>query len=187
MGKASGKKEQQAQKASPPETQGPGHQIPVYRMRILYERFSWLALIAIVLLTFTAYSSAIHGGFIWDDDDYVTQNTLLTAPHGLWQIWTTTKSPQYYPLVFTSFWVEQRLWGLNATGYHAVNVSLHAINAILVWWLLRRLEVPGAWMIGAIFAVHPVHVESVAWISERKNVLSGLFYLLSIGCYLEYE
>src|SRR6266478_7926016 len=130
MGKASGKKEQQAQKASPPETQGPGHLIPVYRMRILYERFSWLALIAIVLLTFTAYSSAIHGGFIWDDDDYVTQNTLLTAPHGLWQIWTTTKSPQYYPLVFTTFWLEYRLWGLNPVGYHTVNIILHAVNAI---------------------------------------------------------
>src|SRR6266446_4370000 len=157
------------------------------RMTTLCKRFQWLALFAIVLLTFTAYSSAIRGGFIWDDDAYVAQNPLLTAPHGLWQIWTTTKSPQYYPLVFTSFWVEQRLWGLNPAGYHAVNVSLHAINAILVWLFRSRLEVPGAWMIGAIFAVHPVHVESVAWITERKNVLSGLFYLLSIGCYLEYE
>lgn len=156
-------------------------------MRMLYKRFQWLALIGIVLLTFTAYSSAIRGGFIWDDDKYVTQNPLLTAPHGLWQIWTTTKSPQYYPLVFTTFWVERHLWGINPMGYHVVNVSLHAINAILVWWLLRRLEVPGAWMIGAIFAVHPVHVESVAWTSERKNVLSGLFYLLALTCYLRYE
>ncbi len=151
------------------------------------KRFQWLALIAIVLLTFMAYSSAIRGGFIWDDDDYVTQNPLLTGPHGLWRIWSTTESPQYYPLVFTTFWMERRLWGLNPMGYHAVNVSLHAINAILVWWLLRRLEVPGAWMIGAIFAVHPVHVESVAWISERKNVLSGLFYLLALGCYLRFQ
>jgi tetratricopeptide (TPR) repeat protein len=89
--------------------------------------------------------------------------------------------------VFTTFWLEYRLWGLNPVGYHAVNIILHAVNAIIVFWLLRRLEVPGAWMIGAVFAVHPVHVESVAWISERKNVLSALFYLLSIGCYLEYE
>jgi len=154
---------------------------------MLSKRFSWLGLIAIVLLTFTAYSPAIHGGFIWDDDSYLTQNPLLTSPHGLWQIWTTTKSPQYYPLVFTTFWAEQRLWGLNPFGYHAVNVSLHAINAVIVFWLLRRLGVPEAWMIGAIFAVHPVHVESVAWITERKNVLSALFYLLSIGCYLQYE
>jgi tetratricopeptide (TPR) repeat protein len=154
---------------------------------MLDKRLQWLALIAIVLLTFTAYSSAIRGGFIWDDDDYVTQNPLLTGPHGLWRIWSTTESPQYYPMVFTTFWMERRLWGLNPMGYHAVNVFLHAINAILVWWLLRRLEVPGAWMIGAIFAVHPVHVESVAWISERKNVLSGLFYLLAMVCYLQFQ
>jgi len=187
MGKASRKREQQTQKASPREIWSPGQQSPVYRMRMLCERFSWLPLIAIVLLTFAAYSSAIRGGFILDDDYYVTQNPLLTAPHGLWQIWNTTKSPQYYPLVFTTFWVEQRLWGLNPIGYHAVNVSLHAINAVIVFWLLRRLEVPGAWMIGAVFAVHPVHVESVAWITERKNVLSALFYLLSMGCYLRFE
>ena len=147
----------------------------------------WLGWVAIVLLTFAAYSSAIRGGFIWDDDAYLTNNPLLTSPHGLWQIWTTTKSPQYYPLVFTTFWVERHLWGLNSTGYHAVNVSLHVMNALLVWWLLRRLEVPGAWMIGAIFAVHPVHVESVAWITERKNVLSGLLYLLAVGSYLRFE
>jgi tetratricopeptide (TPR) repeat protein len=155
---------------------------------MLSQRFQWLALLGIVLLTFTAYSSAIlHGGFIWDDDQYVTKNPLLTDPHGLWEIWTTTKSPQFYPMVFTTFLVERRLWGLNPMGYHAVNVALHAINAILVWGLLRRLKVPGAWMIGAIFAVHPVHVESVAWIAERKNVLSGLFYLLALGCYLQFQ
>jgi len=156
-------------------------------MTLFFKHSEWMALIFIALLTFTAYSSALNGEFIWDDDLYITQNTLLTSPHGLWQIWTTTKSPQYYPLVFTTFWIEQRLWGLNPAGYHVVNVILHAANAVLVWLLLRRLELPGAWMIGAVFAVHPVNVESVAWISERKNVLSALFYLLSIGCYLQYE
>jgi tetratricopeptide (TPR) repeat protein len=150
-------------------------------------RFQWLGLILIVFLTFAAYSSAIHGGYIWDDDSYVTENHLLTSPNGLWEIWTTTKSPQYYPLVFTAFWVERRLWGLNPMGYHVVNVSLHAINALLVWLLLRKMEVPGAWMVGAVFAVHPVHVESVAWISERKNVLSGMLYLLAVACYLQFE
>src|SRR6202795_4090197 len=123
MGNASREKEQQEQKASPSETRGPGHQMLVYRMKMFRERFSWLGLIGIVLLTFTAYSSAIRGGFIWDDDLYVTQNPLLTAPHGLWQIWTTTKSVQYYPLVFTTFWVERQLWGLNPAGYHMVNRS----------------------------------------------------------------
>jgi tetratricopeptide (TPR) repeat protein len=147
----------------------------------------WPGSIVIALLTFAAYSSALHGGFIWDDDAYITQNPVLTGVHSVWRIWTTTQSPQYYPLVFTTFWVERHLWGLNPMGYHIANVSLHAMNAILLFWLLRRLEVPGAWMIAAIFAVHPVHVESVAWIAERKNVLSGLFYLLCIGCYLRFE
>src|SRR5438477_6522822 len=118
------------------------------RMMTLCKRFQWLAPTAIVLLTFAAYSSAIRGGFIWDDDFYVTRNPLLTIPGGLWQIWTTAKSPQYYPLVFTTCWVGQQMWGLNLIGYHAVNIFLHAVNAILLWWLLRRLEVPGALLIG---------------------------------------
>jgi len=156
-------------------------------MRTNNKRFQWIGLVGIVLLTFIAHSSAIRGGFIFDDVIYVAQNRLLTSPHGLWEIWTTTKSPQYYPLVFTTFWVEQQLWGLNPLGYHVVNVSFHTINAVLVWWLLRRLNIPGAWTIAAVFAVHPVHVESVAWITERKNLLSGLFYLLALGCYLRFE
>src|SRR5436309_11918576 len=78
-----------------------------------------------LILTFVAYSSAIHGGFIWDDNNYGTANSLLTAPNGLWRIWTTTESPQFYPLVFTTFWVERRLWGLQPSGYHIVNVILH--------------------------------------------------------------
>jgi protein O-mannosyl-transferase len=147
----------------------------------------WEKLLLIVFLTFIAYSSAVHGGFIWDDNDYVSKNPLLTAPDGLWRIWTTTETRQYYPMVFTSFWVETRLWGLHPTGFHIVNVILHTINAFLVWRLLRRLNIPGAWMVGAVFAVHPVHVESVAWITERKNVLSGMFYLLALGSYLRFE
>jgi tetratricopeptide (TPR) repeat protein len=144
-------------------------------------------LLWIVFLTFMAYSSAVRGGFIWDDNEYVTENPLLTASDGLTRIWTTTETPQYYPLVFTTFWVESRLWGLNPAGFHVVNVFLHAINAVLVWRILRRMNVPGAWMVGAVFAVHPVHVESVAWVTERKNVLSGIFYLLAIGSYLRFE
>src|SRR5262249_18257670 len=92
-----------------------------------------------------------------------------------------------YPLVFTSFWVEYQFVKLRPALYHWDNIALHAANAILVWLILRRLTVPGAWLAAVIFAVHPVHVESVAWITERKNVLSGFFYLSSLWSYLRFN
>jgi tetratricopeptide (TPR) repeat protein len=138
-------------------------------------------------LTFLAYTPAMRAGFIWDDDDYVTENPLLLDGAGLVRIWTTASTPQYYPMVFTTFWIEHKLWGLDATGYHVVNVALHALNAFLIGCILRRLSVPGAWWIAVLFAVHPVQVESVAWITERKNLLSGLFYLLSFLGYLRFD
>jgi tetratricopeptide (TPR) repeat protein len=137
--------------------------------------------VVLVIITILAYLPAIQCGFIWDDDAYVTQNTLLTAPDGLWRIWFSTKQPsQYFPLVFTTFRLEYSIWGLNPRGYHITNILLHAANAILLWLLLRRLSIPGAWLASAIFALHPVQVESVAWITERKNVLMMLFFLLSL-------
>ncbi|MCP3981953.1 MAG: tetratricopeptide repeat protein [bacterium] len=146
-----------------------------------------LAALALVVAAFVAYVPAISGGFIWDDDAYVSENVLLHDAGGLWRIWTTTESPQYYPMVFTTFWLEHLLWGLNPAGYHLVNVALHALNALLVALALRRLSVPGAWWVAALFALHPVHVESVAWITERKNVLSASFYLLALLSYLRFE
>jgi len=141
----------------------------------------------IVLATLAAYATALGAGYVWDDDGYLTRNPLLGSLGGLWRIWTTAQTPQYYPLVFTSFWIEHQLWGLAPFGYHLVNVALHAANALLAWRVLKRLGVPGAWLAGAIFALHPVHVESVAWVTERKNVLSGLFYLLALRQYLLFE
>jgi tetratricopeptide (TPR) repeat protein len=136
---------------------------------------------ALAMITILAYLPATQCGFIWDDDAYVTQNTLLTAPDGLWRTWFSTNQPsQYFPLVFTTFRLEHSIWGLNPHGYHITNILLHAANAILVWILLRRLSIPGAWVASAIFALHPVQVESVAWITERKNVLMMLFFLLSL-------
>ena len=147
----------------------------------------WPALL-LVGLTAGAYLPAMAGGFVWDDDDYVLDNPTLRSFQGLEQIWLqpgTTR--QYYPLVHTTYWLEYRLWGLDPTGYHVVNVLLHALSAVLVWRLLRLLQVPGAWAAAALFALHPVHVESVAWITERKNTLSGLFYLGAAWAYLRCE
>jgi len=135
-----------------------------------------------------AYIPAYAAGFIWDDDDYVFNNPVLRNPDGLRQIWLDpTSLPQYYPMVHSLFWLEFRLWDVNPMGYHVVNVVLHAVNAMLVFRILKNLSVPGASFAALLFAVHPVHVESVAWITERKNVLSGLFYLLSLGTYLRWR
>lgn len=141
----------------------------------------------LVGITLFAYSSAISGGFIWDDDDYVIENPTLRSAEGLRSIWLDpSATPQYYPLVHSSFWIEYQLWGLWPAGYHTVNVLLHIGNALLLWRLLARLEVPAAWLAAMVFAVHPVHVESVAWITERKNVLSGFFYFTAVLSFLRY-
>lgn len=148
---------------------------------------NWLLGLLLIAATILVYQQVWHAGFIWDDDVYVTENKLLTAPDGLKRIWFSLESPsQYFPLVYSSFRLEYALWGLNPAGYHWVNILLHAANALLVWRLLLVLRVPGAWLAAAIFALHPVHVESVAWITERKNVLMGLFFLLALLAWVRF-
>jgi len=143
--------------------------------------------ILIVLLAVLAYLPVWHAGFIWDDDDYVTQNLTLHNLAGLKLIWfNPATTPQYYPLVYTTFWMEYHLWHLHPLGYHLVNVLLHALGAVLLWRILVRLCVPGALLASLIFALHPVCVESVAWISERKNVLSGVCYFMAALAYLRF-
>src|SRR6266480_4676562 len=140
-------------------------------------------ILAVVLaaVTIFAYRPAWHAGFLWDDDAYIINNELLTAPHGWQRIWFSLDSPsQYFPLTYSTFRIEHTLWGLNTTRYHWVNLLLHIGNALLVWAVLARLRVPGSWLAAAIFALHPVQVESVAWITERKNVLMGFFFLLTL-------
>ncbi len=141
----------------------------------------------LVLVTLLAYLPAFKAGFIWDDNVFLTANPHLGTLEGLRSVWIPGKTSQYYPAVFTAFWLEHELWGLEPAGYHAVNVALHALNALLVWKLCRKLRIPGAWYVGAVFALHPLHVESVAWITERKNVLSGCFYLLAALAYLKFQ
>src|SRR5438270_6662115 len=143
--------------------------------------------LVLAAVTIFAYWPAWNGGLLWDDDVYITNNELLTAPDGLRRIWFSLDSPsQYFPLVYTTFRIEHAVWGLDPTGYHWVNLLLHIANALLVWLVLARLKVPGAWLAGAIFALHPVQVESVAWITERKNVLMGFFFLLTLLTWVEF-
>jgi len=147
------------------------------------------ALLAALLvgMVVAAYGPALSAGFIWDDDVYVTANSLLYAPDGLARIWLSTDAQsQYFPLVYTAFRIEYGLWGLDPFGYHLVNVLIHAANALLLWLLLRRLDIPAAWFAAAVFALHPVHVESVAWITELKNVMSLFFSLASLLAWLRF-
>jgi protein O-mannosyl-transferase len=150
-------------------------------------RHGWIFGLFLVAATILAYQPVWHAGFIWDDDQYVTNDLLLMVPDGLKRIWFSTDAPsQYFPLTYTVFRWEHMLWGFNSTGYHWVNILLHAVNALLVWRLLKRLNTPGAMLAAAVFALHPVQVESVAWITECKNVLMCFFFLLSLFCWVEF-
>ncbi len=147
----------------------------------------WWGVVAVGLLMGVGYLPAMLGGYVWDDDAYVTENACLRDFAGLGRIWTEIgATPQYYPLVHTTFWAEYQLWGLHPLGFHVTNVVLHALTALVLWRVLHALELPGAGLAAAIFALHPVHVESVAWITERKNTLSGLLYMLALLSYLRF-
>lgn len=154
---------------------------------MLHPSLGWGTLL--VALVLVAYAPALRNGYVWDDDLAITDNPLLGSVHGLWRIWLEPRAiPQghYWPLVYTSFWIEYQLWGDAPLGYHATNILLHAANALLVWRLLVQLAVPGAWVVAAIFAVHPLRVESVAWVIERKDVFSGFFYLTAVSAYVRF-
>lgn len=132
------------------------------------------------------YWPAVHGGLLWDDDRHVTRPDLQSLS-GLWRIWTDVRATQqYYPLLHSAFWLEHRIWGDAVLGYHLTNLMLHAASAYLVVWIMRRLALAGAWLGGFIFALHPVCVEAVAWISEQKSVLSAVIYLSSALAYLHF-
>ena len=139
----------------------------------------WLWGLVLVLAVILAYLPVRWAGFVWDDTSHITENPCIIGPLGLKEIWTT-HAASVCPLTLTTFWVEHALWGLNPLPYHLVNVVLHAACAILFWQVLRILRIPGAWLGAALWALHPLQVESVAWITEMKNTQSCLFYLLTI-------
>ena len=137
--------------------------------------------------TLLAYLPALRGGLLWDDNMHVTRADLQGL-HGLWRIWFDLgATQQYYPLLHSAFWLEHRFWGDAVLGYHLTNVLLHAASACLLVMIVRRLSLPGAWLAGFVFALHPVCVEAVAWISEQKSTLSGVFYLAAALTYLHFD
>ena len=152
------------------------------------------AVAVLALLVAASFFPAVRGGFVWDD-------TIITALDsvrdwgGIWKIWFDprgafiqgeTGEGHYWPVVYSTFWLEHKLWGFSPAGYHVVNILLHFANTALLWRLLSRLAVPGAWFAAALFAVHPLHTESVAWIIARKDLLSGMFYLLAFGMWVRF-
>ncbi len=140
------------------------------------------AILAVAILW--VYWPAIGGGFLLDDDVLLTHNRLIAAPDGLPRFWFTTEAADYWPVTNSTLWLEWRLWRMNPTGYHVTNLVFHLLDSWLIWLVLRRLCVPGAFLAALLFAVHPVNVESVAWIAQRKNVLAMFFFLISTLWYL---
>jgi tetratricopeptide (TPR) repeat protein len=148
---------------------------------------NWLFALVLVVATLLVYQPAWNGKPIWDDEIHITAPALRSF-HGLTRIWTDpSAAPQYYPLLHTIFWLEYKLWDGWPLPYHLLTILLHATLALLLLQILRGLEVPGAWLAAAIFALHPVHVESVAWFSEVKNTLSGVFAAAAALAYLKYD
>ena len=148
-----------------------------------------LAILALGLLVAVSYFPATQAGFVWDDEVFTSAEPIRSVS-GLWQIWFSPSDipseGHYWPIVYTTFWLEHKLWGFAPVGYHVVNILLHLVNTLLLWRLMLRLSVPGAWVIAAVFAVHPLHVESVAWVIERKDLLAALFYLTAVLAYLRF-
>ncbi len=148
---------------------------------------AWLESLALMVLALAAYQSVWRAGFIWDDASHVTRPGLRSL-HGLWRIWFEPgATQQYYPVLHSAFWLEHRIWGDAPSAYHMANVVLHGGAACLLLRVLRGLAMPGALLAAALFAVHPVCAESVAWISEEKNTLSAVFYLLAALAYLGFD
>ena len=148
----------------------------------------WLWAAALVIVTFLAYLPVLHGSFIWDDSVMVVDNQMLRSGRGLHDFWFSTRAVDPLPVTMTALWMQWHCWDGNTLGYHIVGVLAHGLAAVLLWQILlhftarRRL----AWLAAMVFALHPVAVASVAWISEQKNTLSIVFYLLAILCYLQF-
>ena len=157
--------------------------MPVREVRVSLRRRDWFWALLLIAFVFIAYAQVFRAGFIWDDESHLTRNPCVIGPLGLKEIWTTAQAV-YYPLVLTTFWTLHKFIGLNPFPYHLLNVLLHGASAVLLWRILQLLKIRGAWLGAALWALHPVMVQSVAWITELKNTQSS-FYLLSILWFLK--
>lgn len=148
-----------------------------------------LPYVALILLVVVSYLPATQAEFVWDDVIITEADPVQTAS-GIKDIWLTPSAipgeAHYWPVLYSTFWLEHQVWGFSPMGHHIVNILLYVVNVILLWHLVRRLALPGAWFVAAVFAVHPLHVESVAWIIERKDLLSGMFYFLAWLFYIRF-
>jgi Tfp pilus assembly protein PilF len=148
---------------------------------------TFLKAAVIFLACFWIYSPVYHGEWLWDDDYLLTNNEVVQSPEGLGKLWFAPATADYLPLTMSALWLQWRFFGLDSTGYHIVSILLHALAACLLWGLLKQMRIRAAWLAGLLFAVHPLCVESVAWISELKNTLSLPFFLAAAWCIVRFE
>jgi tetratricopeptide (TPR) repeat protein len=152
-----------------------------------WSKRDWFFCLILAVVTMLAYQPAWHGGLLWDDKFNIATPELRSLD-GLRRIWFVPRTTlQYYPLLYSSSWLQERFWGDSPTGYHLVNLLLHIGCVVLVLKILRFLRIPGAELATIVFALHPVNVETVAWITERKNTLSGFFALAATLWYLKFD
>lgn len=135
----------------------------------------------LVLAGLCIYSPTYHGDWLWDDDVVLTTNpdVLSGTLSGLLKLWVNPDGIDYFPLSYSLFWLQALAFGPQSTGYHITSILLHISSGLLLWTLLATLKIPGAWVTALAFTIHPVCVESVAWVAETKNTLSLALFLAS--------
>ena len=145
---------------------------------------TWAGAALLIVLAVMAVAPSLGGDFLWDDSYWLWSSQLTPHPDGIVRAWTEGDRYDFLPLTSSAFWIEWRLFHHHATGYRIVNAVLHGLSAFFLWRLLRKLPLRGAFVAAALFACHPVAVASVAWITELKNTLSGVFFFASMLAYL---
>ncbi len=157
---------------------------------LVRRRIGWQKILLGLLLfalSLLAIWPGIFGGRIWDDGPLIFHNPLIKDPWGILKFWFTRHTPDYFPVTSSTFWIEWRLWGFDYFAWRVVNVGFHALGAIFLWRVLKQLKVPAAWLGAALFAVHPVTVETTVWIAELKNTLSWALFMLAWMLYLDFD